>query len=110
MASAPQSATGLKKETAAALSYVIGPVTGLIFLLLEKDSFVRFHAMQSIVFSLTAFVLNSLLGISVILTPLVPLVVLLEFALWLVLIFKASQGEKWEIPYLGQFVYRLLPK
>jgi uncharacterized membrane protein len=110
MASTPGSATGLKKETAAALSYVIGPITGLIFLLLEKDEYVRFHAMQSIVFSVAAFVLNSVLGITVILSPIVPILVLLEFALWLVLIFKASQGEKWEIPYLGQYVYRLLPK
>ena len=47
--------TGLKKETAAALSYVLGPVTGVIFLVLEKDPFVRFHAMQSIVVIVVLF-------------------------------------------------------
>lgn len=44
--------TGLKKETSAALSYVLGFITGIIFLIIEKDPFVRFHAMQSIVVSL----------------------------------------------------------
>lgn len=34
---------------AAALSYVLGWVTGLIFYNIEKDPFVRFHAMQSII-------------------------------------------------------------
>ncbi len=105
-----KSGTGLKKETAGALSYVLGPVTGIIFLLLEKDSFVRFHAMQSIVFSVVVFVVNTLLGVTIVLAALVPLLALVEFALWLILIYKASQGEKWEIPVLGKFVYKFLPK
>jgi uncharacterized membrane protein len=107
---ASKSGTGLKKETSGALSYVLGPVTGIVFLVLEKDSFVRFHAMQSIVFSVFVFFLNTLLGITVILAPLVPLLMLLEFAVWLILIYKASQGQKWELPFLGQFVYKFLPK
>ena len=42
--------SGLSKNTAAALCYVAGWVSGLVFLLVEKkDEFVRFHAMQSIV-------------------------------------------------------------
>lgn len=100
--------TGLKKETAAALSYVLGPITGVFFLVMEKDEFVRFHAMQSIVFSVTALVLNTILGVTVILAVLVPLLTLVEFALWLMLIYKASQGEKWELPVLGTYVHKLL--
>jgi uncharacterized membrane protein len=102
------STTGLKKETAGALAYVLGPITGVIFLVLEKDAFVRYHAMQSIVFSVAVFALNTLLGITVILAPLVPLLVLGEFILWLLLIYKASQGEKWEIPVLGKYVHKFL--
>jgi len=36
---------GLKKETMGALSYVLGPVSGIVFLIISKDTFVRFHAM-----------------------------------------------------------------
>jgi uncharacterized membrane protein len=106
----PQSTTGLKKETAGALSYVLGPFTGIIFLILEKDPSVRFHAMQSIVFSVSAVVINTLLAVTVVLAPLTPLFLLGEFALWLILIYKASQGEKWEIPVLTKVVNRLLSK
>lgn len=107
---APQSTTGLKKETAGALSYVLGPVTGVIFLVLEKDPYVRFHALQSIVFSIAVFVLNTLLSLTVVLAPLVSLLILVEFALWLILIYKASQGEKWEVPFLTKFVNKFLSK
>ena len=99
-----KSTTGLKKETAGALSYVLGPITGLIFLILEKDSFVRFHAMQSIIFGVFVFVINTVLGLTIILAPIVSLLALGEFALWLIMIYKASQGEMWKIPFLGKYV------
>lgn len=99
------SETGLKKETAAALSYVLGPLTGIIFLILEKDSFVRFHAMQSIV------VLGLLLAGSVILG----FVPFLGSALWLLYFivllagaYQASQGVKWEVPVLGKLASKML--
>jgi uncharacterized membrane protein len=49
---------GIDANIAAGLSYIVGWITGLIFFLMEKQNrFVRFHAMQSILFSaaLTAF-------------------------------------------------------
>ena len=47
-----KTSTGLEANLAAALSYLVGFVTGIIFLLVEKDNkFVRFHAMQSILLS-----------------------------------------------------------
>ena len=47
-----KSSTGLDENIAALLSYILGWVSGLIFFLIEKDSkFVRFHAMQSILFN-----------------------------------------------------------
>src|SRR5258708_31844096 len=93
--------TGLGKNTAAALSYVLGPISGIIFLILEKDKYVRFHAMQSIVFGVVAFVLNMVLGMTIILALVLPIVWIVEFIIWLVLIYKAWQGEEWEIPVLG---------
>ena len=65
--------TGLPKNTAAALSYVLGPITGVLFYVLEKDPFVRFHAMQSIVVFVLLFVLQWVFGLTLVLLPLVPL-------------------------------------
>jgi uncharacterized membrane protein len=103
-------ATGLKKNTAGALAYVFGPITGVIFLVLEKDPYVRFHAMQSIVVFTSLFVLQWVLGITLILLPLVPLIGIVSFVLWLILIYKAWQGEKWEVPVLGKFAKQLEKK
>ena len=102
--------TGLKKNTSAALAYVLGPITGVIFLVLEKDKFVRFHAMQSIVVSLTMFVLQWVLGLTIVLLILVPLVGIVGFILWLMLIYKAWQGEEWEVPVLGKIARDLANK
>ena len=102
---------GLKKETAGALAYVLGPVTGVIFLILGgKDSYVKFHAVQSIVVFVALFLLQSVLSMTLILLPLVPLVGIVSFVLWLVLIYKAWQGEEWEVPVLGKVARNLAKK
>ena len=102
--------TGLKKTTAGALAYVLGPITGIIFLVIDKDPFVKFHAMQSIVVFVILFVLQWVLGITVVLFPLAALVGIISFVLWLVLIYKAWQGEQWEVPVLGKVAKNLLKK
>ena len=107
---AEKSGTGLPKNTAAALSYVLGPVTGVVFQVLEKDPFVRFHAMQSIVVFVVLFVLQWVLGITIVLLPLVPLISILSFVLWLLLIYKAWQGDEWEIPVLGAYARKFVKK
>lgn len=101
---------GLKKETAGALAYVLGPITGIFFLIVNKDPFVRFHAMQSTVVLGILFVLRWVLAITFILLPLAALVWLVMFVLWLVLIYKAWQGEEWEVPILGKVSRDLLKK
>ena len=107
---AANSGTGLGKNTAAALSYVLGPITGVLFLVLEKDKFVRFHAMQSIVFSVVGFVLNMVLGFTIVLALVLPILWIAEFILWLVLIYKAWQGEEYELPVIGKFARQFLGK
>jgi len=101
---------GLKKETAAALSYVLGPITGILFFVLEKDPFVRFHAMQSTILFVALFVLQWIFGFTIILLPLVPLVGILSFVLWLLLIYKAWQGEKWQLPIVGKYAAKVVAK
>lgn len=107
---AEKSSTGLSKETAGALSYVLGPVSGIIFLVLEKNKFVRFHAMQSIVLFVSLFVLQWFFALVVILLPFVPLLSIIAFVLWLILIYKAWLGEEWEVPFIGKFARELIAK
>jgi uncharacterized membrane protein len=102
--------SGLPKSTAAAISYVLGPITGVIFLVIEKDPFVRFHAMQSVVVFGALFVLQTLLTMTLILAILTPLISLLGFVLWLLLIYKAWMGEEWEVPFLGKYARKFLAK
>ena len=102
--------TGLPKNTAAGLSYVLGPITGVTFLLLEKNKFVRFHAMQSIVVFGSFFILGWVLAFTVILAPLSGILGILSFVSWLLLIFKAWQGEEFEYPVLGGYARKFVKK
>jgi uncharacterized membrane protein len=103
-------ASGLKKTTSGALAYVLGPITGVIFLIIDKDPFVRFHAMQSIVVFVGLFVLQMVLGFTIILAVLVPIISILSFVLWLILIYKAWQGEQWEVPVFGKIARNMASK
>jgi uncharacterized membrane protein len=99
-----KTSTGLDANVAAALSYLFGFVTGAVFLVVErKDRFVRFHAMQSAL----AF---GAITVCWLLLSAIPLVGLLAWlliipgsaVLWLVLMFKAYQGEEFKLPIVGQ--------
>lgn len=105
-------ATGLKKETSAALCTLLGPtlVVPVLFILLENDEFVRFWAFQSIVVYLALFVLNWVLVLTIFLIFLTPLVFILGVVLWLVMTYKAWQGVKWEVPFIGKFAVQLMRK
>ena len=90
----------------AVFSYLLPPVTGIIFFLVEKkDKFVRFHAFQSILFGAALFVLwkvAQLLKIILIGHVLEPVVSIGGFVFWLLLMWKAYNKEKYELPYLGK--------
>ena len=109
---AAKSGSGLPKNTAAALSYVLGFVTGIVFLILEPgDSYVRYHAAQSIALSVAWFGGWIILTIiPVIGWILLPFWGLLMFVLWLVSIVKALNGEKFEIPVIGEYAKKMFGK
>ena len=96
----------------AAASYLLGFVTGIIFLLLEKQNkFVRFHAMQSTILFGGIFVANIALGFIPILGWLVGLLLsLVAFILWIVLMWKAFQGEMYKVPKVGDLAEKQLAK
>jgi len=100
-----KTSTGLDANLAAALTYLVGFVTGVIFLLVERDNrFVRFHAMQSTLLFLGIVILDILLQIVPILGALVVflLVIPASAILWLFLMYKAYQGEEYKLPFVGQ--------
>ena len=95
--------TGIKPNIAALLAYVVGFITGLIFILIEKkNKFVRFHAMQSIVVFGGLFVLQWILPFIPVLGILASgLLSILAVVLWVVLMVKAYQGEMFKLPVVG---------
>ena len=107
---AAKTGTGLKKETAAALCTLLGPtlVVPILFILLEKDGFVRFWAFQSIVVYLALFILNWILILTIFLSILTPLIFILGLVLWLFMTYKAWQGDEWKVPFIGNLAVKLM--
>jgi uncharacterized membrane protein len=100
-----KTSTGIDANLAAALSYLVGFVTGIIFLLVEKENkFVRFHAMQSTLVFIAIVAIDILLQIVPILGALVVIFIVIPASaiLWLLLMFKAYQGEEFKLPLVGQ--------
>jgi uncharacterized membrane protein len=105
---------GLDENVAGLLCYILGWVTGLIFLLIDKRPFVKFHAAQAIAMSIAVIVLYIVLGIFVGMLHVLhlgllallfyPLLGLLIFALWIFVMYKAYQHEKFKLPIIGNLV------
>jgi uncharacterized membrane protein len=108
--------TGLQPNVAAALSYVLGIVSGVVFVLIEKDPFVRFHAFQSIFLSVAWIAIWIVLSIIGAVLGHIPILNILAFLvgilisiglslggllLWIVLIVRAFQGARLSLPYVG---------
>jgi uncharacterized membrane protein len=113
--------TGLPANVAGALAYVLGPITGILFYVLEKDNrFIRFHAAQSIAVSVLMIILSIVLGILGSVLAFIPIIgwiiaMLLSFGLsivslvlWLFLMWQAYKGLEWEAPIAGTFARRML--
>lgn len=99
-----QSSTGLSDPIAGVLCYVAGFITGIIFLLIEKESkFVRYHAIQSILLSAAYFVISLVLSnIPFIGWLFGALFGLVGLGVWLFCMYKAYQGEWFEFPWIGK--------
>ena len=97
--------TGIQPNIAGLLCYLLGFVTGLIFILIEKKNrFVRFHAMQSIAVFGVFFVAQWVIGIIPVLGVAVnALLMLVSVVICVVLMVKAYQGEMFKIPVAGDF-------
>jgi uncharacterized membrane protein len=108
--------TGLPANVAAALA-CIPLIGGIIFYILEKhNSFVRFYAMQSIIFGgawilfdIVSMIVSSIFsalpalgGVLVVLWSLIAALVHLAFLVFFIIaVVKAFTGVRWEMPYIG---------
>ncbi|MFC1933437.1 DUF4870 domain-containing protein [Chloroflexota bacterium] len=100
-----KTSTGLSENVAGLLCYVLGWISGIVFILIEPENkFVRFHAIQSIVVFAVLNVAGFILGwIPVIGSFFTWIISALGFILWIVLMFKAYQGTKYKLPWAGDF-------
>jgi uncharacterized membrane protein len=114
---APLPAAGLTPNVAGALAYLVGAITGILFLVIDPfkaDRFVRFHAFQSIFFNLAwiAFwivwmIVGLMLGaishglFFIIQLPINLLITVGGFCLWVYLMYTAYQGKTFQLPVIG---------
>jgi uncharacterized membrane protein len=120
---AVSSQTGMAENVAGLLCYLLGWVTGLIFYLIDKRPFVRFHAAQSIVvfggLNILSYILGMFLGVSAMSHAwtgvgtgviLLHLLNLLTLILWIFLMVKAYQGEKFRVPIAADLADKIFGK
>jgi uncharacterized membrane protein len=106
--------SGLAPNVASLLAYLCTFVTGIIFLLIEKDNKeVKFHAWQAILLGAGAIaleiglaILTAIMGaISGILATLFSilgtLVWLALIGVWIICMYKAYQGQHFKLPFIG---------
>ncbi|SRR6266481_7321702 len=126
-----KSSTGLDANIAALLAYLLGLLGGLIFFFIEKNSrFVKFHAMQSILFNVVVGVVAIVLTIVVTILTLVIssissslgfIVSMLSLLFWLgfglviiitaiMLLIKAFQGQMFKLPIIGNMAEKFASK
>ena len=126
----PPAATqgGLSENAAACLSYVLGWLTGIIFFLIDKRPYVRFHAAQSIVtfggLHIIRIVLAMIFGVGFFFgghghwsggamgsfgvgLALLAAFGLLTFILWIVCMIKAGSGSRFALPISGPIAQNL---
>ena len=98
-----KTSTGLEENVAGLLCYVLGWITGLVFILIEKENqMVRFHAMQSIIVFGAISVVSIIISFIPLLGTILGIILsVLALVLWILLMIKAYQGEKYKIPVAG---------
>ena len=117
---------GIEENIAGLLCYLFGWVSGLIFLLIDKRPFVKFHAAQSlalsicfipvwIIYFIFSFVLTMITAamhfpIGFISFLLFPLIMIAFFATFIFCMYKAYNHEKFKLPIIGDFVDKMVNK
>ncbi len=100
--------TSSNENVRGALAYFLGIITGIVFLIVEKNSrFVRFHAMQSTITFGILFVLNFIIGWVPLLGAILGSIIsLASVVLWFVLMYEAYSGKMYKLPVIGDMAAR----
>jgi len=106
-----KTSTGLDENIAGLLCYVLGWISGVVFLLIEQENkLVRFHAIQSIatfggitIVSIALSILGTIPYLGLFFNIANGIIGLLALVLWIVLMVKAYQGTKYKLPWAGDF-------
>lgn len=114
------SSTGLDAHVAATLAYLAGPFSGILVLMAERtNSYVRFHAWQSVIglggLGLVVVLLLGLAFASVLVSATAFRVLLfvswvlwaLWIVCWAVCLVKAFTRRRWKLPIAGAYAERL---
>ena len=117
----PEEGTGLPPNIAATICALLPPVGGIVFYVLErKNAFVRFWAMQSILFGLALAAIWVLLLITGFVLGKIPILgwLILVVASWsvriatlvvlIISVINAVSNKEWEIPYIGKLARKQL--
>jgi uncharacterized membrane protein len=102
-----QASGAMADNVASALCYLLGLITGIIFLVLapyNKNPVVRFHAFQSIFMNVACIAASIVLNMVFLMMHLwafTPLISLAFFVLWIYLLVMAYQGKKIVLPVIG---------
>jgi uncharacterized membrane protein len=100
---------GLPANVEGVLAYLFGPLSGIVLLLIERNHFVRFHAMQSTVTFISLWILAGISRfVPFIGWILMGLINVVAIALWIVGIYKAYCGEYYKFPFFGDLAESLL--
>ncbi len=104
LADGQKTSSGLDENVAATFAYALGWVTGIVFFFTEPTNrFVRFHALQSIIvfgaLSVLMITFRSVRPVGMLVNTFV--LVPLSAVLWLLLMYKAYQGERFKLPVVG---------
>lgn len=107
-----KTSTGLDQNIAGMLCYLVGFITGIIFLLIEKENkFVRYHAIQSIIVSASFLILNIILTAIPIFGWMIGLILApVYLVLWIYMLFMAYQGKWFKLPISGDMAEKQLDK
>jgi HEAT repeat protein/uncharacterized membrane protein/S1-C subfamily serine protease len=99
---------GMKENTAAWLSYYGGWLTGVLFLLLwRRNSFVRLHAIQSIIVFGLINILEEVCSSFASLSMVKHVLDLTAFICWVVFMSLARAGKDFKLPIIGGWVSRI---
>ncbi|MGB0088025.1 MAG: DUF4870 domain-containing protein, partial [Planifilum fulgidum] len=101
---AMRSSTGLEVNIAGLLCYLIPFLSGLLLLLLEKNSrFVKFHAMQAVLTFGTLFAAYYIADLIPLIDGLIRFLIRVSgFVLWILLMVKAYGKEWYRLPFVGE--------